>query len=326
MRSLKSSSRGALAVSFKRSLALFVALAFGGLGACGLDASGLGVSGSASGSTAGPGAGGGEPTGSAGGGEPTGSAGGGSMASASGGAGGAGGGGPGGSGVGGAGGGGGTCETGAQADYVIRKRGSGAITLDGICSEPEWFTAPFIPFSTANVANTDNTTVCQILWEDGSPNKVWGCCDIFDSALEAAQTDHDAWNIWADDAIEFIIDPNTDNQRTNETLKYFINVNGTTHDVNYESNNYNVDHEANMKRDVEVVGTINSGGSVDDRWTVEWSIDLPFDAADEQVGKCQFILDDRDNGQPQYDIVFGTETNDPSHWGTCLFSCLPAVP
>jgi hypothetical protein len=242
------------------------------------------------------------------------------------GGGGVGGGGVGGGGVGGGAttGAGGSCEDPTPVDYVIRKRGGADINLDGNCDEAVWAAATKIPFDSADFDDSNNTVTCRLLWENGTPDTVWGCCDIEDSDLEAVQTQNDADNIWNDDAIEFILDANTDNTRDSETLKFFINVRGAVYDAIFPNNMTTKNHDAGIEREVNTAGNVNSPPS-DTSWRTEWSVKLPFDATDEHVGKCEFVMDDRDDGMKDYMVMYGTMINSPSSWGKCRYSCLDAL-
>lgn len=232
--------------------------------------------------------------------------------------------------VGGAGGAGGVgggvgCEQPGTVDYVIRKRGNASITLDGLCNEVAWIVAPKIPFTMADFNDSNNVSQCALLWDDSNPTKVWGCCTFGDTQLEAIQTDKDAMNIWNDDAIEFVLDANTDDNKDAQTLKFFINARGTTYDTNFPGDVTNTSHDAKLQSSTMVNGTINNVAP-DIGWSVEWNVELPFAAQDELVTKCEFALDDRDGGTRYKTIMFGETINDPTVWGTCKYSCLPAVP
>ncbi len=69
----------------------------------------------------------------------------------------------------------------APADYDILAKGPQPIIIDGSCDEPSW-----------SYAAADNTVDCRFLWEDGGPDRVYGCCTVGDDQLEALQTIHDA--------------------------------------------------------------------------------------------------------------------------------------
>jgi hypothetical protein len=59
---------------------------------------------------------------------------------------------------------------------------------------------------------------------------------------------------------------------------------------------------------------------------IEWRQDLAFDATPELLGRCQFILNDRDSSMNDEWIAWGTATNDPVQFGICKYSCDEAAP
>lgn len=303
-----------------RSVAMTV-LGLSTLASCLLDVSGTQVApaGSSSGGSGGgvtvavvTGAGAGATTSSAGGS-------GGGVTTTTGGVGGLGGGGGG-----GAGGAGGGCPPGpGVTDYVIAKTTS-PITMDGLCNEPAYAAANALSFGDADYDDSDNTSTCRFVWTPGAVDSVYGCCTILDSRLEAEVTTDEGEGIWSDDAVEMIFDPDTDNAESVGMVKFIINANNFVRD-GVDGTDTNLSQDPVTVSAALRAGSLNDSAMADDNgWSVEFQVDLPFSVTDDQVGKCQFVVDDRDDDTRYMAKMYGAgqgQINEPSLWGTCRYAC-----
>lgn len=284
---------------------LGILLALAMLGGCFVDATGLGSEGGAGASTSSGTASGAGGVGAEGAGGVAPSGGGSSVAS------------------GGAGGAGGDCSMGPAGDYTILAKGPGTITIDGACDEPAWGAAQAVPFQSTNPTN--NAATCKLLWEDGSPDRAYGCCTVQDTELAAFVTIDDADFLWDDDAIEYYLKGDTTPVRDAQTTKVFISANETVQDLNCPGGNLSAAWDANVVNQVALSGTLNDGAN-DTGYVIEWRQDLAFDATPELLGLCQLILNDRDSTENFEWIAWGDQTNDPAQFGTCKYSCNEAAP
>jgi hypothetical protein len=255
------------------------------------------------------------------GGDPSG---GGGMGASGGGAAGAGGEAEGGGGTAGSGPIGGGCG-GGNADYEIYLKGTAPIDLDGNCNEPAWDAARSLSFTSGD---SDNTGTCRLLWEDGQPDRIYGCCELGDTSLQAIVATNDTDGIWDDDAIELYVKGNLDPVTDGTTTRVIVNLLGHFRDTNYPGGMVNLDHAASVAFGHLLHGELNDEGAVDAGYGVEWRQTLAFEAQPDLIGLCEFILNDRDDDTPSAFYTFSDATSsfDPGTWGTCKYSCLYAAP
>jgi len=217
----------------------------------------------------------------------------------------------------------GGCATADSADYLVGAVSAAELSLDGDCSEPVWLAAPEIVFS--GLDESDNTVSCRLLWEDAAVDRVHGCCSIGDLDVEGITSGGDAEQIWLDDSLEYFLGGAPTTAWDPTTTKAMLSVSGAWHDGSWASGMNDASYSAAVDVAPKVLGDIN-GGSRDVGYNLEWSADLGFDGVPEQIGQCNFMINDDDQGVRYRRVAFGnwqTTFNDPSLFGTCKLSCAP---
>ncbi len=219
-----------------------------------------------------------------------------------------------------------------EVGYEIRTVTAAAITVDGACNEAVWPLVEMLPLmSDSNFKDSDNEGWCRLVWQQGDPPIVYGCCQIIDTQLEASVTTDDADNIWNDDGIEYFLKANLNDELDLQTVKIFANILGTVRDEGYDVAGMPVlSDDVNLSAVALNEGSLNNNGGGDDAgYTLEWSHEVPFAVTPNLEGRCDFNINDADqNSRLQWRAfsMLDESINDPSFWKTCRFACEPAMP
>jgi hypothetical protein len=216
---------------------------------------------------------------------------------------------------------GGDCATSTAADYVLNPVTSAELAHDGACDEPVWAAAAEIVFGSLD--ESDNAVSCRLLWEDAAPDRVHGCCTMADLDVEGSASGGDAGQIFLDDGLEYFFGAVPLASWDATTTKVMLSVSGAWHDGSWASGASDPAYDAAVQLWPAVSGDIN-GGARDGGYTIEWAADLGFDGVPEQIGQCNFMMNDSDLGVRYRRVAFGswqTTFNDAGLFGTCKLAC-----
>lgn len=218
------------------------------------------------------------------------------------------------------------CGSPFSADYEVRRVPTGVVlTVDGMCSEDAWTTAPVMNF--VGPSNSENEAECRFLWDPSDAPRMFGCCTIQDTDVRALETVNDS-KFFSDDSLEYFLRSAPDAALTVGTVKIFISARGTTRDESFPGND--TTYDADIIAKVGLDGSLNDL-SPDVSYTLEWSSVLSPTALTTTEYRCAFAFNDGDLG-PDGGLVktsgisfaggSGAPTiNHLENWGTCHFSC-----
>ncbi len=222
-----------------------------------------------------------------------------------------------------------SCPDAGSAEYEIAELGSDQeLAMDGRCDDPIWKALPGIPFYQNN-NTSDNTVNCRLAWKHAEVDRIYGCCEMGDTDIEAKITDPDA-GVWMDDGIEYFLRGDETRALGATTSKVLMNAIGTVADYDFGSSFgwWSASYDAKVIVEVHMLGTPNSPGDVDTGYSLEWSADVGFQVDPPRRGLCSFAMGDTDDTNGNRDwLAFAPDggvsggTNEPLNWGTCLFSC-----
>jgi hypothetical protein len=211
----------------------------------------------------------------------------------------------------------------AGAQYLIHRLPAGTpINLtSGLCTEPFWSTVPPVAFLGPNATN--NTADCRLVWQPGSPDVIFGCCQVGDTDLRGHMTTADS-EVYLDDGIEYLLKSNLVAEFDATTSKIQINLDGVYADKNFDGGVQNTLYDAHVISVSKITGTKNDT-KPDTGYSIKWRADVGFTVVPPHLGKCDFVLSDLDlDGGVEVRTTwasYGTNDNHPTDWGTCMLSC-----
>ena len=160
--------------------------------------------------------------------------------------------------------------------YTILKT-SGNVTIDGKDDETDWSKAPWTELFTDIASGVDSNPLrkshCKMLWDD---DYLYFFARLAETNLWASLTQHDS-PVFQDNALEIFIDP------TGTAFNYFefqINAYSTVWDLfmpkPYRNGGKNLTSWdlKDLKKAVQLNGTINNPTDTDKSWSIELAI--PF--------------------------------------------------